>query len=31
VSVTPPHLYYPGKADYLDRITVRYHAYRRLQ
>ena len=31
VTVTPPHLYYPGKADYLDSITVRYHAYRRLQ
>ena len=28
VEVTEPRLYYPGKPDYADIITVRYHAYR---
>lgn len=26
-SVTEPQLYYPGKRDYSDKITIRYHAY----
>ena len=27
--VSQPRLYYPLKEDYLDKITVRYHGYRR--
>jgi ubiquinone/menaquinone biosynthesis C-methylase UbiE len=29
LAVSEPQLYYPRKEDYLDRITVRYHGYRR--